>query len=282
MDDPILKKRISPEINFMEVHTHSHLASGEKRKKWYHYFWEFLMLFLAVFCGFLAENFREHQVEKQRAKQYASTMLEDLKTDNEALMSGINMNQIIIDKIDTLLFLYSPENKQTKTTGQLYFYGRHGSYFWHYVNKQVTLEQMKNSGTIRYFHNSILENKFVALDKEINFIQYWENKEAIFREQSLPYASSLFNYTVLKKIPPDPGMLEAAVRSDSSIEQYRQFSHVFLQTNPPLSNDKLVKEYLNFCNLRLPLVKAKIKVYKNTLSDMEKLTMALKKEFHLK
>ncbi len=40
----------------MEVHAHTHTA----RKKWTHYFWEFLMLFLAVFCGFLAENQREH------------------------------------------------------------------------------------------------------------------------------------------------------------------------------------------------------------------------------
>jgi hypothetical protein len=45
----------------MEVHTHTHTA----RKKWTHYFWEFLMLFLAVFAGFLAENQREHIVEHQ-------------------------------------------------------------------------------------------------------------------------------------------------------------------------------------------------------------------------
>ena len=51
----------------MEVHAHTHTP----RKKWTHYFWEFLMLFLAVFCGFLAENQREHMVEHQRAKVYA-------------------------------------------------------------------------------------------------------------------------------------------------------------------------------------------------------------------
>jgi hypothetical protein len=34
----------------MEVHAHARTA----RKKWTHYFWEFLMLFFAVFCGFLA------------------------------------------------------------------------------------------------------------------------------------------------------------------------------------------------------------------------------------
>ncbi len=30
----------------MEVHAHTH----SPRRKWTHYFWEFLMLFLAVFC----------------------------------------------------------------------------------------------------------------------------------------------------------------------------------------------------------------------------------------
>ena len=39
----------------MEVHAHTHTA----RKKWTHYFWEFLMLFLAVFSGFLAEKKRK-------------------------------------------------------------------------------------------------------------------------------------------------------------------------------------------------------------------------------
>ena len=69
----------------MEVHAHSHT----ERKKWYHYFWEFLMLFLAVFCGFLAENQREHYVEHQREKQYISSYLEDLKADIHQLDSLI-------------------------------------------------------------------------------------------------------------------------------------------------------------------------------------------------
>ena len=35
----------------MEIHAPTHTP----RKKWTHYFREFLMLFPAVFCGFLAE-----------------------------------------------------------------------------------------------------------------------------------------------------------------------------------------------------------------------------------
>lgn len=141
---------------------------------------------------------------------------------------------------------------------------------------------MKHSGTIRYFQNSFLENKFVALDKTISFIQYWENREATFREQSVQYATSLFNYAVLKKIPPDPGMLEAAERSGTISEQFKQFSDNFLQTSPHLSNDKLVNEYLNFFNLRLGLLKAKINTYKDALAEMEALMIILRKEYNLK
>ncbi len=35
---------------------HTHPAQAGQEKKWTHYFWEFLMLFLAVFYGFLAEK----------------------------------------------------------------------------------------------------------------------------------------------------------------------------------------------------------------------------------
>src|SRR5690349_16926936 len=67
----------------MEVHHHS--GNNQHRTKWTHYLWEFVMLFLAVFCGFLAENFREHQVEKSRGKQYMLSFYEDLKTDTTKL-----------------------------------------------------------------------------------------------------------------------------------------------------------------------------------------------------
>jgi hypothetical protein len=61
----------------MEVHTHTHTA----RKKWTHYFWEFLMLFLAVFCGFLAENKREHMVNKKNEKKLIIALQKDIIKD---------------------------------------------------------------------------------------------------------------------------------------------------------------------------------------------------------
>ena len=47
----------------MEVHKHPHHITH--KKKWGEYLLEFLMLFLAVFLGFVAENIRE---EKRKAQ----------------------------------------------------------------------------------------------------------------------------------------------------------------------------------------------------------------------
>src|SRR5574339_799083 len=85
----------------MEVHHHAHTA----RKKWTHYFWEFLMLFLAVFCGFLAEYQLEHQIEKDREKQFINNLLEDLQQDTTALDQDVNEYQAHLKRNDTLMRL---------------------------------------------------------------------------------------------------------------------------------------------------------------------------------
>ncbi|HEY5969946.1 MAG TPA: hypothetical protein VIU35_18315, partial [Chitinophagaceae bacterium] len=81
----------------MEVHAHSHTA----RKKWTHYFWEFLMLFLAVFCGFLAENQREHMIEHSREKVYMTSLVEDLQKDTSWLLGALKFNDYLVKGGDT-------------------------------------------------------------------------------------------------------------------------------------------------------------------------------------
>ena len=72
----------------MEVHHHAHTP----RKKWRHYFWEFLMLFLAVTLGFFVKNQREHYIEHKRAKEYAEMMKDDLLKDTIQLGGLIRNN----------------------------------------------------------------------------------------------------------------------------------------------------------------------------------------------
>lgn len=66
------------------------------------------MLFLAVFCGFLAENEREHMVEHRRERQYMMTMIEDLASDsfllNATVKSWADVNRSIDSVNDAITF----------------------------------------------------------------------------------------------------------------------------------------------------------------------------------
>jgi len=134
----------------MEVHHHSHPSTGSgHRKKWTHYFWEFLMLFLAVFCGYLAEYQLEHKIEKDREKQYMQSLLEDLHTDttmiNEAQALAINQKNLL-DSILAIIYYEQPLSGDAITR----------LYSLHYSNRLIgadfedrTKSQLKNSGTMR-------------------------------------------------------------------------------------------------------------------------------------
>ncbi|HET6766300.1 MAG TPA: hypothetical protein VFH08_02840, partial [Chitinophagaceae bacterium] len=116
----------------MEVHHHSHLASGEthiptsREKKWKHYFWEFLMLFLAVFCGFLAEYQLEHKIEKDREKVYIRSMIDDLKADTLNLSDHLVFRSDRRRRLDSLSYLMQLTD-YSNHSGMIYYYARWGA-----------------------------------------------------------------------------------------------------------------------------------------------------------
>jgi len=129
----------------MEVHAHTPTA----RKKWTHYFWEFLMLFLAVFCGFLAEYQLEHKIEKDRAKQYIISLYEDLKNDTARINKLIAYDDEKIDALNNMHACYDTVFKDIKATscvGILIKYSRTNKGF---VLTDRTLKQLANAGGYR-------------------------------------------------------------------------------------------------------------------------------------
>jgi hypothetical protein len=129
----------------MEVHAHTHTA----RKKWTHYFWEFLMLFLAVFCGFLAENQREHYVEKARAKQYIQSFYDDLHKNLAPFSRVIEFNKQKIDTLNNLNTCYDSISKNWKASSCLIGLIKNSSFFWSVEFSDGTINQLKNAGGFR-------------------------------------------------------------------------------------------------------------------------------------
>ncbi|HEV8272143.1 MAG TPA: hypothetical protein VGQ04_12620 [Chitinophagaceae bacterium] len=104
----------------MEVHHPNH---SSHTKKWTTYLLEFLMLFLAVFLGFVAENIREHAVEKRRAKEYAISLLTDIKKDVIELEQSIKYDSLTSLVIDSLVHFIGKGNIRSNS-GQFYYLSR--------------------------------------------------------------------------------------------------------------------------------------------------------------
>ena len=65
----------------MEVHHHPHV----EKKNFREYLLEGLMIFVAVSMGFIAENIREHLVNKEHEASYIASFYKDLSADQKDL-----------------------------------------------------------------------------------------------------------------------------------------------------------------------------------------------------
>jgi len=152
----------------MEVHHHSHSS----RKKWTHYFWEFIMLFLAVFCGFLAEYQLEHMIEKDRAKELAKSFYEELKNDSAVMAQKVQI-RVKAENALASLAKYFKDSSLTNVSKTFTLNFLYGIYFRTpslFEPSTVVLEQLKNSGSLRYFKNEELQKLVGQLSVAIHNI----------------------------------------------------------------------------------------------------------------
>jgi hypothetical protein len=153
----------------MEVHKHPHHVTH--KKNWKEYLLEFLMIFLAVFLGFVAENVREHIVEKDRARQYAKSLISDLKNDTAMVNNHIQQITQSMNRIDTLRkYVYDKSLNQINNFDLIYKSntGSYNPYTWN----RATLEQIKSSGSLRYFDNDSIIKKISAYDAFTTHMDY--------------------------------------------------------------------------------------------------------------
>jgi len=179
----------------MEVHHHSRHG----KKKWTEYIWEFLMLFLAVFCGFLAENIREHKVEKAREKQFMKSLIEDLKADTASIA---NLNKLrnarhkMYDSLSSVII----EKKYAVNGAAVYYWGRSISRRSFFFSVDGTLQQLKNSGGLRLISNKIITDKIIAYDVLYRSILRQQELEETQMNDYRALAAKIFDAAVFKKI----------------------------------------------------------------------------------
>ena len=176
----------------MEVHQHTHTP----RKKWTHYFWEFLMLFLAVFCGFLAEYKLEHTIEQNREKQFITTLIEDLKSDTAQLTQVITYKQLREKMIDSLIMnLSSPD--QGKHGSDIYYYARNLTRPQYFFQNDRTIQQLKSSGSLRLIRNLAVSDSLMYYDQQVRYLFSLNEDERSIRDNFREIVGTIFDGKVL-------------------------------------------------------------------------------------
>ena len=170
----------------MEVHHHSHIPTS-REKKWTHYFWEFLMLFLAVFCGFLAEYQLEHKIERDRAKELANSFSAELKGDSAALHSVKNFR---VRKHAALKYLqaYFQDSSIINCSGTFTIQLMYGFFTISpslFQPRDAILEQLKNSGSLRYFKSRELQKLTGDLSVAVANLRKRNDFEEVYYRQNI-------------------------------------------------------------------------------------------------
>lgn len=241
----------------MEVHHHAHT----ERKKWTHYLWEFLMLFLAVFCGFLAENQREHYIEKQREKKFISRLLSDLGEDTAFYKKRIADLERFQKKTDAFVSVMTGSVKPTDYQVLSAFVP-----MLHNYDVQVTTatyEQMKASGSLRYIHDDELTG---ALQRYYEIL--------IPRALKTPaHSLTFFNQSVTLYVAKHFKTQDMIINADTLVSK----SQVMLNRTPE-SDQELINLILIFSDMQYKLIGHLEPAMKKAQGIIE----LIKQEYHLK
>jgi hypothetical protein len=247
----------------MEVHAHAHT----ERKKWTHYLWEFLMLFLAVFCGFLAEYQLEHKIEKSREEQFMRSMIEDLKADTANIAHLKKLRDVKLQMSDSLCTAII-EKRYTENGAAFYYYGRNVSRRAFFFSADGTMQQLKNSGGLRLISKTAISDKIIAYDvlyrEIISQQQYVELQINEYRE----LAGKVFDASVFRSMPTlNDTILTIRLAGNPQLADH----------SPGLLNEMANK--LNYWSLGSSRLSTLLEQLRKKADDLIEL---IKKEYHLK
>jgi hypothetical protein len=174
----------------MEVHAHSHT----ERKRWTHYLWEFLMLFLAVFCGFLAENLREHQVEKEKARQYIHSLAEDLAKDTAQCSFSDSELTAQLRGMKEMRECFKSLLQDPSSTLCLRTIIANSSGFTDFIYTDRTIQQLKNAGGLRMIQDKDVADSIIAYDAVVREMLIHQGVLETLQQNSLDEHNSMIDY----------------------------------------------------------------------------------------
>jgi hypothetical protein len=176
----------------------SAVLSPASKKNWKSYFKEFFMLFLAVFCGFLAENYRESLSAKKIEKEYILSLIEDLKTDTTNLSVYISFRKeksVLMDSLAEMML-----SKDRNLFGnQIYFLARQVFNDQSFFYSDGTIQQLKNAGNLRLLRKRNVVNALLTYEKKVKVLEEWDENDHKTKSTFREMGGKVFNSSELNK-----------------------------------------------------------------------------------
>ena len=221
----------------MEVHHHSH-----NPKKWKEYITEFLMLFLAVSMGFIAENIREKHIENERSEELMEAFISDIKENQKQLDSLIMNNKRMSNYYDSLTTNHGFSNKQIdlKELGETI-----DLWVYRFINKRTIFEQMKSTGALRYIQDKEILNTVLRYEESANLAETRSLMEADqYNNEFRPAIAKILPLSFFRYISEEE--LKTITKMDSIVHpgRYENYKLYRTEIKRELENTNLTNEQM--------------------------------------
>jgi len=144
---------------------------------------EFILLFSAITLGFMVDNFREDYIENTRAKELITGMHEDVINDTIGFNSFLEKRKELRINIQKLVDDIEDHGIITDNPDQFFLFAFAMLSWDYYEPIDANLEQVVNSGSLRYFEDKDLVKQVAVVKAQIKILKlrlererhYWYN-----------------------------------------------------------------------------------------------------------
>ena len=262
---------LQPTAN-MEVHHHPQV----EKKSFKEYVLEGLMIFLAVTMGFIAENIRENISENAKAKELAETLYQEVLEDSSNVKNVLLTRTIREENVLKLKNYFADSNLANPSVKfmQSFAWFTQGSIV--FEPKDGILNQLRNSGSLRYFKNLQLQKDIGDFSVAINLVRNRNEHEYTFIiNPARQFAIKYFDLDWFEEFS-NNGKLSL----QNAIAKFNADS---MKIKPTLRNLASVNrgDDKNLIGMNLLINRATTSFYTKYITANTKLLQTLRKEYHL-
>ena len=231
------------------------------------YFLEFLMLFLAISLGFVAENYREQLVEEQNELHYMRSFLHDLHSDTLSLSNSLPYLEQRVASMDSLFRYFKANPDVEKVPVSVLRHIKRASWARLGRRNTTTISQLKNAGGLRLIKNIEVADSIAVYDHR------WTRIEASYDR----YSKNQNDIHTLE---------EQMLNAFDGLDAYIANDGIYNQDNIPKSgfvriDRRYLSHYLNLLAREQTITRQDLSSYKISLRVTKNLIQLIQEEYQL-